>query len=115
MRPNPDGRAAILIVDDQPANLLALEAILAPMGEDLVRASSGKEALRAMLDREFAVVLLDVRMPEMSGFETAGFIRGRLRTRHTPIIFVTAYSPTDTGVLEGYMLGGVDFLFKPIN
>lgn len=104
----------ILVVDDNPANLLAIEAALCDLGARLVTVRSGAEALRCMLERDFALVLLDVHMPGMDGFETAKLLRGRRRSRHVPIVFVTAYDQTDARVLEGYALGAVDFLFKPI-
>lgn len=109
-----DGRINILLVDDQPENLRALEVVLADLGQNLVRANSGKEALRALLDRDFAVILLDVQMPEMDGFETASLIRQRKKTEHTPIIFVTAISQSDQHVAAGYALGAVDYIFKPV-
>ena len=84
--------AAVLLVDDRAENLLALEAILEPLGQELVRAHSGEEALRELLRRDFAVILLDVQMPDLDGFETAAIIRERDRSRHVPIIFVTAIS-----------------------
>ncbi|MGV0027531.1 hybrid sensor histidine kinase/response regulator [Phormidesmis priestleyi] len=104
----------ILMVDDQPENLLALEAILEGLGENLVRASSGEEALRCLLHQDFAVILLDVQMPGMDGFETATLIRSRARSRQTPIIFLTAFSTSDHLMFKGYSLGAVDYLFKPI-
>jgi len=104
----------ILVVDDNPANLLAIEAALAGLGLNLVSAQSGGDALRWLLERDFALILLDIEMPGLGGFETARLIRGRLRTRHVPIIFITAYSRDDREILEGYALGAVDFLFKPI-
>lgn len=104
----------ILVVDDNPANLLAIEAALGDLGARLVTVRSGSEALRCLLERDFALVLLDVHMPGMDGFETAKLLRGRRRSRHVPIVFVTAYDQTDARVLEGYALGAVDFLFKPI-
>src|SRR5687768_10609601 len=106
--------ADILLVDDRPENLLALEAILAGVGGKLVRAHSGPEALKKLLAQDFAVILLDVQMPGMDGFETATFIRQRDRSRHTPIIFVTAYDRSEAAVVKGYSVGAVDFLFKPI-
>ncbi|MBO6937103.1 MAG: response regulator [Deltaproteobacteria bacterium] len=105
---------AILAVDDNPANLLAVEAALGDLSDGLVTAGSGREALRLLLDRDFAVVLLDVKMPTMDGFETAELIRSRPRSRHLPIIFVTAYGRDETAMLRGYDLGAVDFLYKPI-
>jgi PAS domain S-box-containing protein len=107
-------RPNILLVDDQPNNLIALEAMLADMDVNLVKAESGLRALKCLLEQEFAVILLDVQMPEMDGFATAGLIRQRDRSRHTPIIFVTALSRSETNVFRGYSLGAVDYLFKPI-
>ncbi len=104
----------ILVIDDNTANLLAIEAALAGLGLNLVTAQSGADGLRQLLERDFALILLDIEMPGMNGFETARLIRGRLRTRHVPIIFVTAFSRDDREILEGYALGAVDFLFKPI-
>ncbi len=108
-------RAGILLVDDRPENLFALEAILEPLGHDLVRASSGPEALRQVLIRDFAVILLDVQMPGMNGFETAHLIKSRERSRHIPIIFLTAISKDEEYVFEGYSAGAVDYMFKPFN
>src|SRR5579884_2448410 len=107
-------KVKILMVDDRPANLLALETILEDLGQDLVKATSGKEALRYLLNNDFAVILLDVKMPEMDGFETAALIRERERSRHTPILFVTAHKD-DEHLFRGYYAGAVDFLYKPIN
>ena len=103
----------ILLVDDQPANLLALESILDEMGQNLVRADSGSRALKELLDREFAVILLDVQMPDLDGFETASLIRERERSKDTPIIFLTALSRSEVNVFLGYELGAVDYIFKP--
>ena len=105
---------SILLVDDQAANLVALEAMLAGLGERLVTASSGREALKCLLSEDFAVILLDVKMPEMDGFETATLIRERERSRHTPIIFLTAADRTQTYAMRGYAVGAVDYLIKPI-
>jgi signal transduction histidine kinase len=105
---------SILMVDDEPANLLALEAILEPLGQKLVRAESGMEALRCLLDTDFAVILLDVRMPGMSGIETAALIRSRPRSRTTPIIFLTGEEKSQDAMFEGYSAGAVDYLMKPI-
>jgi len=102
----------ILIVDDQPDKLLSLEVALESLGENLVKASSGREALRRMLDQEFAVVLLDVSMPDMDGFETARLMRQHPRCAATPIIFVTAHS--DDMLTQGYSLGAVDYMLSPI-
>jgi len=104
----------ILLVDDHPANLLALEAVLADLGQCLVRAESGEEALRQLLRDNFAVVLLDVQMPGLDGFETARLIRGREKSRYTPIVFLTAHESSDARVYEAYALGAVDYLVKPL-
>lgn len=103
----------VLLVDDQPEGLLALEATLAPLGQRLVTARSGREALRHLLTRDFAVILLDVVMPEMDGFETAQLIRERERSRDTPILFLTALSRGQLPELRGYAVGAVDYLLKP--
>lgn len=105
---------SILLVDDQPANLLALEAALDTLGVDMVRAVSGPQALAALEKQDFAAVLLDVRMPGMDGFEVAREIRSRPRTRFTPILFVTAGDDPDEAMLSAYALGAVDFLAKPL-
>jgi PAS domain S-box-containing protein len=105
----------ILLVDDKLENLLALEAILEKLGENLVRATSGEETLRCLLHQDFAVILLDVQMPGMDGFETATLIRNRGRSRHTPIIFLTAFSTSDQMLFKGYALGAVDYLLKPLD
>lgn len=107
--------AEILVVDDVPENLVAIESALEGLSNDLVLATSGSEALRYLLSRDFALILLDVQMPSMDGLETARMIRQRERTRHVPIIFITAYDRNDDDVLAAYRLGAVDFLFKPIN
>jgi len=113
-RENPgDGRMKILLVDDTPDNLVSIEAALSGLGEELVLASSGKEALRHLLNEDFAAILLDVRMPDMDGFETAELIRSRPRSRQTPILFLTGYR-NEEHLFRGYDLGAVDFLFKPI-
>ena len=108
-----EGRVKLLLVDDDSDNLLALQAVLEPLREELMLAKSGTEALRLCLDHDFAAILLDVRMPEMDGFETAEMIRARKRSRHTPILFLTAYR-SDEQLFRGYDLGAVDYLFKPI-
>src|SRR5688572_12180093 len=97
-------RPQILIVDDSPENIFALEAILCDLPATTQRASSGDEALLAVLRGDFAVVLLDVQMPSLDGFDTARMIRDRDRTRHLPIIFLTAYSRSETNVAEAYAL-----------
>ncbi|PSB50235.1 hybrid sensor histidine kinase/response regulator, partial [Chroococcidiopsis cubana CCALA 043] len=105
----------VLLVDDYPENLVALEATLNSLGQNLVKAYSGKQALKCLLEQDFAVILLDVQMPEMDGFETASLIRQRERSRHTPIIFLTAISDSDDLKSKGYALGAVDYLLKPID
>jgi two-component system, sensor histidine kinase and response regulator len=110
----PDDRVNILLVDDQPANLVALEAMLQGLGQNLIKAESGREALRWLLTHEFAVILLDVKMPEMDGFETAELIRQRDKSRHTPILFLTAGDNTQTQAVRGYAVGAVDYLVKPV-
>ena len=103
----------ILVVDDNPHNVLTLEAMLEGEGQNIVRASSGTEALRHLLERDFALALLDIRMPGLDGFETAQIIRGRERSRLMPIIFLTAFSKDEDEIAEAYKLGAVDFLLKP--
>ncbi len=108
-------RASILAVDDRPENLFALEAILEPLGHEVVRANSGEEALRKVLQQDFACILLDVQMPGMNGFETAQLIKSRERSRLTPILFLTAISKDEEFIFEGYSVGAVDYMFKPFN
>src|SRR5436190_23495 len=103
----------ILLVDDRRPNLFALESILKSLGQNLVEATSGVEALKYLLRNEVAVILLDVEMPGMDGFQTATLIREREKSKHTPIIFLTAISKSDVHVSQGYSLGGVDYIFKP--
>src|SRR5690349_22867075 len=103
----------ILIVDDRAENLLALEAILERLGQKLVRAHSGDEALRLLLSHDFAMILLDVQMPGIDGFETARLIKSRERTKYIPIIFLTAISKDEEYVFEGYSVGAVDYMTKP--
>jgi signal transduction histidine kinase/response regulator RpfG family c-di-GMP phosphodiesterase len=103
----------ILLVDDTPDKLLSLEAVLEDLGQNIVRAYSGREALRAVLQQEFAVILLDVNMPGMDGFETAGLIRQRKNSEHVPIIFITAFND-DLHVTRGYSLGAVDYITAPV-
>lgn len=103
----------ILMVDDHPQNLLALEAVLGDMGQNLVRANSGREALKRLLEEEFALILLDVQMPGLDGYETAALAREREQSRHTPIIFLTAINQSDAQVFKGYSSGAVDYMFKP--
>jgi signal transduction histidine kinase len=104
----------ILVVDDNQSNLIAIEAALQPLGRSLVLAHSGLEALGKLLEQDFALIILDVAMPGMDGFETAKMVRSRERNRATPIIFVTGLSWQDDAVLRGYELGAFDFLMKPI-
>jgi two-component system sensor histidine kinase/response regulator len=113
-QPKPQATVSILIVDDDATKRFALKTILAPLGEDVVEASSGADALRQLLRQEFAVLLLDVRMPMMDGFETAQLIRQRPRSELTPIIFVTALDQAETDMGRGYDLGAVDFVFAPV-
>src|SRR5882757_4229822 len=119
--PGRGGRAAmvqkakILLVDDRPENLLALEAILSALDQTLVRASSGEEALKALLTDDFAVILLDVQMPGMDGFETAAHIKRRERTRDIPIIFLTAINHGPHHTFRGYAAGAVDYISKPFD
>lgn len=107
-------RANVLLVDDNPANLLTLRTILAELDENLFVAGSGEDALRELLRADFAVVVLDVNMPVLDGFETARLIRGRRRSAHTPIIFISAVSLGDAHAYRGYSIGGVDYIFAPI-
>ena len=106
-------RQSILIVDDKPANLIALEQTLDELDVHVVQASGGNEALVATLDREFALAILDVQMPEMDGFELAALLRGDARTRHIPIIFLTAAYGSEDKVFAGYAAGAVDYIVKP--
>jgi CheY-like chemotaxis protein len=108
-------KASILVVDDDPRNLFALERVLSGRGHDVVTARSGVDALRQLLDRDFALILMDVQMPKIDGYETAELIRSRRRCRHVPIIFVTAFHKDDQHVFRGYSAGAVDYIFKPID
>ena len=109
-----DDPVEILLVDDAPDKMLALEAALSDLGQPVVKAQSGNEALRLVLKREFAVILLDINMPGMDGFETASLIRQRKSSAHTPIIFVTSFSTADVEVYRGYSLGAVDYILAPV-
>ncbi|WP_175638066.1 PAS domain S-box protein [Metabacillus schmidteae] len=111
----PSRKVNILMVDDHPENLLALEAVLTSPNYHLVSATSGKEALRCMLKQDFAVILLDVQMPGLNGFETAKLIKSREKTRNIPIIFVTAISQEVEHVKQGYSVGAIDYIFKPFH
>ena len=112
--PLRDIKANILIVDDRPDKLMAVEAILSSLGENILKARSGKEALRHLLHEEVAVILLDVSMPCMDGFETAALIRKRASSEHTPIIFITSINTSENHVSQGYSLGAVDYMLTPI-
>src|SRR5688500_8908715 len=107
------GGIDILAVDDDDRNLMALEAVLDGLGVNVVKARSGAEALRILLERTFALIILDVQMPGLDGFETAKLIRGASQTRHIPIIFLTAHVSLDRAT-TGYAQGAVDYLLKPI-
>jgi response regulator RpfG family c-di-GMP phosphodiesterase len=108
-------RANVLIVDDREENLLALEAILGSLGHNLIRARSGAEALKHLLVEDISLILLDVQMPEMDGYETASHIQGRSRTQNIPIIFLTAIDHEAHQAYRGYAAGAVDFLAKPFD
>jgi PAS domain S-box-containing protein len=110
---SPLAREKILVVDDSAENLVSIEAALEGLGQEVITARSGKEALRQLLEHDFALILLDVKMPEMDGFQTAELIRARRRSVQTPILFLTAYR-SDDHLFRGYDLGAVDFLLKPI-
>lgn len=107
--------AKILMVDDVPANLVALRAILEPLGQPLVECHSGEEALKHLLQEEFAVILMDVQMPGLDGLETVALIKARERSRHIPVIFITALSREMAYIAKGYAEGAVDYLLKPID
>jgi PAS domain S-box-containing protein len=107
-------RTKILVVDDQPANLLSVRAILEPLDQEIIEARSGEEALRQLLAHDVAVVLLDIQMPGLDGFEVARLIRGREKERYTPIIFLTAFEDHRFTIPEAYDLGAIDYLVKPI-
>ena len=111
---NSTAQANVLLVDDRPEHLLAMESVLAELGQNLVRAGSAREALRFLLLNDAALIILDVQMPGVNGFELAELIRERERTQHTPIIFVSATSVNDQYIFKGYSLGAVDYLTKPI-
>ena len=113
--PERDGKVNILVVDDRPANLVAIEAMLDGMPVTLVKAHNGLEALRCLLHDDFALILMDVQMPDLDGFETAELIRERERCQATPIIFLTGVESAEAQIFKGYSLGAVDYLVKPIN
>ena len=105
----------ILLVDDRPENLIALRAILEPLNQTLISAKSGEEALRQVLKHDFALILMDVQMPGMDGFEAASLLKQRERSKYVPILFVTAVSREQEYVFKGYSAGAVDYIFKPIH
>ena len=107
-------RANVLVADDRPANVLAIRQILEPLDHNIVTASSGEEVFRSLLTAEFAVILLDVQMPIMDGFEIAAHIKRREKTRHIPIIFLTAVNQEPSDIWQGYEAGAVDYLTKPV-
>jgi CheY-like chemotaxis protein len=107
--------ANILLVDDHRSNVLALEAILSPLGHRLVKATSGTDALRHLLAEDFALILMDVQMPVLDGFQTASLIKGNPRTRDVPIIFVTGARRDVSHIFKGYSYGAVDYLLKPVD
>jgi CheY-like chemotaxis protein len=107
-------RANVLVADDRQANVLAIQQVLEPLHHNVVTASSGEEVLRALLTTEFAVILLDVQMPIMDGFEVAAQIKRREKTRHIPIIFLTAVNQEPSDIFQGYEAGAVDYLTKPV-
>src|ERR1700693_2961905 len=109
-----DGKINILLVDDQPAKLLSYEVILRELGENVIKTSSGREALEYLLKSEIAVVLMDVCMPELDGFQLAAMIRDHPRFRKTPIIFISAIHLTDVDHLRGYEMGAVDYVSVPV-
>lgn len=110
-----DGSSVLLVVDDYPENLISMRALLARQDWQVLTASSGIEALSALLEYEVNLVLMDVQMPEMDGFEVARLMRGNQRTRLTPIIFLTANEQSEAAVLKGYASGAVDYMFKPFD
>ena len=108
-------RAKVLLVDDRKENLLSLEALLEDLDITIMTATSGNQALGLLFDHEFALVLMDVQMPEMDGFETVDLMRGNRRTSHVPVVFVTAISKGGEYVSRGYEIGAVDYLYKPLD
>ena len=105
----------ILVVDDRPENLMALEGLLEAPDCNIIKAVNGREALKRILEQDFALILLDVHMPVMDGFETARLIKQREKSRYVPIIFLTAVSKDDKYISEGYTVGAVDYLLKPLD
>ena len=112
--PGPEQTVNILLVDDQPEGLLALEALLQGRERNIVKTRSGREALRQLLKADFALILLDVQMPDMDGFQTAELIRQRDSSKNTPIIFLTAGHKSEANIFRGYAVGAVDYVLKPI-
>jgi response regulator RpfG family c-di-GMP phosphodiesterase len=112
---NSANKPKVLIVDDRPANLVAMEHILGKLDVELVKAGSGNEALTQTLHQEFALILLDVQMPDIDGYEVAALLRAREATADIPLIFVTAINKENAHVFKGYEAGAVDYLFKPVN
>src|SRR6266571_564671 len=112
--PRPS-KANILVVDDEPRSLVAMQQLLSGSDRNVVPVGSGKEALRQILKTQFAIVLLDIRMPEMDGFETAALIRKLRRSRHTPIVFLTAAADDAQSISRGYEVGAVDYIPKPVD
>src|SRR5207342_1172981 len=115
MESSMEADTQVLIVDDVPQNLVAIAALLARPGVKVLQARSGTEALEILLVEEVALALVDVQMPQMDGFELAELIRGSERTRHTPLIFLTASASDPSRTFRGYEAGAVDFLHKPID
>lgn len=110
-----NGKATtILLVDDRPENLMAMEAVLEPLGYEIAKANSGLEALKYLLGHDVALIILDVRMPGMDGFETARFIQQRERTRYVPIVFVTANKVDEADLFSAHMAGAVDYISQPL-
>ncbi|MFZ5463671.1 MAG: response regulator, partial [Pseudomonadota bacterium] len=108
-------RQKVLLVDDRPENLAALEATLEDPAIEVVKARSGEEALRFLLEHNVSLVLLDVQMPRMDGYEVARLMRSARRTRHVPILFITAYHSDEDAILKGYQSGAIDYIQKPVN
>src|SRR6185312_4704486 len=110
-----EGKINILLVDDRPENLLAIEAIIEKYEYNLVKASSGEEALKCLLKDKFALILLDVQMPGMDGFTTAKIIKAREKTKNIPILFITANNMESEHIFMGYSVGAIDYILKPVD